>query len=134
MTTIAVASLIYAVYLGALVFIEIIRLHAAGALHFPFRFAWSMPDIDVYAISGMSWGFITWGLFRLQNWARMAAVLLMGTALAFEVTSLAMRGRFHRWLVVEMFVQLVVIWYFFRMSVLDQFLKSAKTASNTRSM
>jgi|HubBroStandDraft_6_1064221.scaffolds.fasta_scaffold1998874_1 uncharacterized membrane protein (DUF2068 family) len=124
-TTIATASLLFAVYQLALVFIEISRLHAAGLVNFPFRYALSMPGTYIPLVGSLVWSLIAWGLFRLQNWARMAAALLLGIGLAFEVTNLAMGGRFHWWMVVEMFVQLVVIWYFFRVSVLDRFLKPA---------
>lgn len=79
---------------------------------------------------GAIWGAIGWGLLRLRDWARLAAMVLIISGAGFLVARVALAAsHFHWWLVaggLEILVRLVIVWYLFRTPIAEQFSKPGK--------
>jgi hypothetical protein len=82
-------------------------------------------------LAGAVWALIGWGLLRLHNWARWAAMLLAAWGIAAVLAATAVGSGRHGWLLVcqglEIIARLAIVWYLFRMPMADRFTKSAKT-------
>lgn len=79
---------------------------------------------------GTIWGLIGWGLIRMHGWARLAAMLWIAPGMAFGVVTVITASRLHWWLLpvgLEILVGLVVVWYLFTASIIEQFSKTTKT-------
>jgi hypothetical protein len=57
---------------------------------------------------GVCYAFVGWGLFRLHNWARIAAMLVMGVSAAFMLPALASAAIGLRWSAILMGLQIVL--------------------------
>ena len=75
---------------------------------------------------GISWALIGWGLLRLQNWARWAAMLAAVWGIAGGLSYALVFSVHLGWSLLQIVVRVVVVWYLFRAPVADQFIKPAK--------
>ena len=90
-TAIAILFFLAALYLFAigavkLVSPEAISLTSAGQLMFGLELAGPYMAMLV----GSGWALVGWGLFRLHNWARWAAMLIMTIGIAWLVPKISM--------------------------------------------
>lgn len=64
---------------------------------------------------GAGWALIGWGLFRLRNWARWCAILLMVIGVAGSVPAVSAAARDLTWRFffygVQIMVRVVIAWY-----------------------
>jgi hypothetical protein len=81
-------------------------------------------------LMGTIWGLIGWGLTRMHGWARLAAMLWIAPGMAFGIVTVITASRFQWSLLpvgLEILAGLVVVWYFFTASTIEQFSKTIKT-------
>jgi hypothetical protein len=97
---------------------------------FPFFYAFEIANPYLTLLVGTFWIVIGWGLFKLQNWARVAAMVAIvagtGMVLSGLILASAHTGWSLLWGVLEVFVRLMVVGYLFSASVAERFLKPAK--------
>jgi hypothetical protein len=74
---------------------------------------------------------ISWGLFRLYNWARFIAMLLIFAGAGAELPFLVMAALHYRrvfvWGILEFLCLLIVVWYLFKATTADKFLKPIRS-------
>ncbi len=79
---------------------------------------------------GAAWALIGWGLLRLYDWARLAAMLVIISGVGVLVARFALNASRFRsslvWEGLEVFMRVAVVWYLFRTPVAEQFSKSAR--------
>src|SRR5207245_6834294 len=77
---------------------------------------------------GAAWALIGWGLLRLYDWARLAAMLVIISGVGVLVARFALNASRFRsslvWEGLEVFMRVAVVWYLFRTPVAEQFSKS----------
>src|ERR1700722_1039302 len=90
-TAIAILFFLAALYLFAIAAVklispEAISLTSAGQLMFGLELAGPYMAMLV----GSGWALVGWGLFRLHNWARWSAMLVMTIGIAWLVPQISM--------------------------------------------
>lgn len=94
---------------------------SAGA---PFMYGLELAGPYMALLIGAAWGLIAWGLFRLQNWARWAAIgmLALGVGWLVPKISAAEIGLPLLWFGLQIAVRVAAAWYLAQApAVLDAF-------------
>jgi hypothetical protein len=64
---------------------------------------------------GAGWALVSWGLYRLRNWARWCAILLMGIGIVGSVPAVSAAARDLTWRFFfygfQIMVRVVIAWY-----------------------
>ncbi len=115
-TVIAALFFLVAVYLAA---IGIIELVAPGTLSMTLGTGityWRELTAPQTALSvGAGWALVGWGLYRLRNWARWCAILLMVIGIAGSVPAVSAAARDLTWRFwfygVQIMLRVVITWY-----------------------
>ncbi len=82
-------------------------------------------------VAGAVWALVGWGLLRLHNWARWAAMLMAAWGIAVALPTVTMRLRWSLfWFGLQVFARLAVVVYLLQVSVLDRFSKSVETSQS----
>ncbi|HTR64141.1 MAG TPA: hypothetical protein VMH85_00115 [Terriglobales bacterium] len=88
--------------------------------------------MDVYGpfLMGGTWGVIGWGLFRLREWARQAAMIFIIVGAGLLVPYFVFANSLFQWSVLlaalEVVIRLTIVWYLFRGSLAQHFSKPAR--------
>ena len=133
-TILSLLSFAAAIYLFALAAILCI---APGALSLMagryFMYGLELAGPYMILLFGAGYGLIGWGLFRLQNWARWAAMLLMAVGVAALVPRISMAelGLPVFWYGFQIALRVAVGWYLAQApSVIDAFARPASRQSH----
>jgi hypothetical protein len=128
-TVIAILFFLAALYLFAIAAVklispEAISLTSAGQLMFGLELAGPYMAI----LFGTGWALVGWGLFRLHNWARWAAMLIMtiGSAWLVPKISTAELGLPLFWYGLQIALRGAVAWYLAQApTVIDTFARKS---------
>src|SRR5438270_2583972 len=75
---------------------------------------------------GLAWILVSWGLIRLQDWARWAAQILLGISVGLALPTMYLKNTPFRWQTMGVTAQLVLkalaVGYLFRANVMEAFL------------
>jgi hypothetical protein len=122
---ISAAFFLAAAYLWA---ISALMLIAPGSVSLmagaPLMFGLELAGPYMALLMGFGWSLISWGLFRLHNWARRAAMIVMavGIGLLVPKISAAQLGWPLLWYGLQIAVRAAVAWYLAQSrEVLDSF-------------
>lgn len=113
-TVVAILFLLAAVYLWT---IAVVMLIAPGAISLmsgaQFMYGLELAGPYMALLVGWGWALIGWGLFRLHNWARWAAMLVMTIGIAWLVPkiSTAELGWPLLWAGLQTMVRAALAWY-----------------------
>jgi hypothetical protein len=113
-TAISVLFLVAGVYLWA---IGAVMLLAPGAISLmsgaPLMYGLELAGPYMALLVGCGWALVAWGLFRLHNWARWAAMLVMTLGIAWLVPkiSAAEIGWPLLWYGLQIAVRAAAAWY-----------------------
>ena len=84
----------------------------------------------VTLIVGSAWMILGWGLFRLHDWARVAAMTLLFVGVGLELVRVALVSSRSPsiliWGIFDISLRLVIVWYLFRAPTAEKFLKPTK--------
>jgi len=128
-TAISVVFFLAAIYLWA---IGAIMLLAPGTVSLmsgaPLMYGLELAGPYMALLVGSGWALIAWGLFRLHNWARLAAVIVMiiGVGWLVPKISSAELGAGLFWDGLQIALRAAAAWYLAQSSaVIDSFKKTA---------
>jgi hypothetical protein len=115
-TVIATLFFLVAGYLAA---IGIIELVAPGTISMTLgagvTFGRELTGPQTALSVGAGWALVAWGLYRLRNWARWCAILLMVIGVAGSVPAVSAAARDLTWRFflygVQIMVRVVIAWY-----------------------
>ena len=128
-TAIAVVFFLIAAYLGG---IGVVVLVSPGTVSMTGPLLHGLELGGPYAalLVGAVWALIGLGLFRLHDWARLAAMLVIISGAGMLVARLALTvSHFHwslAWEGLEIFVRVAMVWSLFRTPIAEQFSKAAR--------
>ena len=118
-----IALAIYLAFEG--VWLLLVGLGILPLSKFPLRGYWRILSI----LLGAGFELLAWGLFRLWNWARVAAMFLIfvvvGARLPFLWLRMSQLNTAFFWQIAEILFDLLVVWYLFRSATADHFLRVA---------
>lgn len=124
-TAIAVIFLAAAIYLWT---IGVVKLIAPDAISLmsgsPFMYGLELAGPYMALLVGAGWALVGWGLLRLHNWARWAAmaVMVIGVAALVPRISMAQLGAPIFWYGLQIALRVAVGWYLAQApSVVDAF-------------
>lgn len=123
---------IYLCILGATLLISPGMFSLMAAKQFLFGLELAGPYMIL--LFGTGYAFIGWGLFRLRNWARLLAMIVVGVSIAPLVAkiSLAHLGPGLFWYGLQIAVRVAFAWYLAQApSVLDAFAAKTKPRIST---
>lgn len=128
-TAISVVFFLAAIYLWT---IGAIMLLAPGTVSMmsgaPLMYGLELAGPYMALLVGCGWALIGWGLFRLHNWARLAAVIVMIVGVGWLVPKIssAELGAPLFWDGLQIALRVAAAWYFAQSSaVIDSFKKAA---------
>jgi hypothetical protein len=111
-------------YLCSLASIHLLAPAAVPALpRAPLIYVLKFANPYVTLAVGAAWALVAWGLFRLRDWARLTAMVVLGTGAAWEL-SLLLFGHYSVRPVVsglEVALRLVAALYLLSPSIIDAF-------------
>jgi len=129
-TALAVLFALAAVYLSAIVAILVISPGAISLMSAKyFLYGLELAGPYMILLGGSVYGIVAWGLFRLQNWARWIAMLIVAFSLAPLVPKISMAelGVPVLWYGLQIAVRVAAAWYLAQApSVLDAFTAKLK--------
>lgn len=118
-TVIAGLFFLVAIFLVGLGFTEIVSpgsLYAARG--FGVTYGRELTGAQTAISVGAGWALVGWGLYRLHNWARWCAVVLMFLGIAGSVPAVSAASRTLGWRFVweglQLMLRVVVTWYLLR--------------------
>jgi hypothetical protein len=128
-TVIAAVSALAAAYLGTIAAIRLVAPEAVSlmaAKHFMYGFEVAGPFMML--LFGAGYALVGWGLFRLHNWARWVAMLVMVLGVASLVPGISMAELGVRlfWYGLQIALRVAVGWYLAQApAVIDAFAAKA---------
>lgn len=104
---------------GYLVVIGIIEFMAPGTLSMrlgaPVTYGRELRGAQAAVSVGAGWALVGWGLYRLRNWARWCAIILMVLGVAGSVPAVSAAARDLTWRFflagIQIMVRIVIVWY-----------------------
>jgi len=104
---------------GYLCVVGVIEFTAPGtispAMRAPFMYGRELAGPQSAILVGAGWAMVGWGLRRVQNWARWAAVVLMVLGIAAGVPAVSAASIDPGWRLVwyggQMMAKVVAVWY-----------------------
>jgi hypothetical protein len=85
------------------------------AMRAPFMYGRELAGPQSAILVGAGWAMVGWGLWRIQNWARWAAVVLMVLGIAAGVPAVSAASIDPGWRLVwyggQMMAKVVAVWY-----------------------
>jgi hypothetical protein len=117
--SVTVIAALFFLVAGYLVTIGIIELIAPGALSMMLgtgiTYGRELTGPQTALSVGAGWALVGWGLYRLRNWARWCAILLMVIGIAGSVPAVSAAARDLTWRFffygVQIMVRVVIAWY-----------------------
>jgi hypothetical protein len=116
--SVRVIAALFFLVAGYLVAIGIIELVAPGALSTlgtGVTYGRELTGPQAALSVGAGWGLVGWGLYRLRNWARWCAILLMVIGVAGSVPAVSAAARDLTWRFFlygfQIMVRVVIAWY-----------------------
>ena len=130
-TAIAVVFLLIAACLGGIGVVMLVSPEAVSMTRgAPLLHGLELGGPYAALLVGAAWALIGWGLLRLYDWARLAAMLVIISGVGVLVARFALNASRFRsslvWEGLEVFMRVAVVWYLFRTPVAEQFSKSAR--------
>ncbi len=115
-TAIAGAFFLVAGYLIAVGVIEFVAPGTISpSMRAPFMYGRELAGPQSAVLVGAGWAMVGWGLWRIQNWARWAAVVLMVLGIAEGIPAVSAASIDPGWRLVwyggQMMVKVVAAWY-----------------------
>jgi hypothetical protein len=130
-TAISVLLLLAAIYLWT---IGVVKLFAPGAISLmsgaPLMYGLELAGPYMSLLFGAGYALVAWGLFRLHNWARWAAMLVMvlGVASLVPRISMAELGVPILWYGLQIALRVAAAWYLAQApAVIDAFAAKSST-------
>jgi hypothetical protein len=117
--SVTVIAALFCLVAGYLVAIGIIGLVAPGTLSMMLgtgiTYGRELTGPQTALSVGAGWGLVGWGLYRLRNWARWCAILLMVIGIAGSVPAVSAAARDLTWRFWfyggQIMVRVVIAWY-----------------------
>ena len=117
--SVTVIAALFCLVAGYLVAIGIIGLVAPGTLSMMvgagITYGREVTGPQTALSVGAGWGLVGWGLYRLRNWARWCAILLMVIGIAGSVPAVSAAARDLTWRFWfyggQIMVRVVIAWY-----------------------
>jgi hypothetical protein len=117
--SVTVIAALFCLVAGYLVAIGIIGLVAPGTLSMMvgtgITYGRELTGPQTALSVGAGWGLVGWGLYRLRNWARWCAILLMVIGIAGSVPAVSAAARDLTWRFWfyggQIMVRVVIAWY-----------------------
>jgi hypothetical protein len=117
--SVTVIAALFFLVAGYLVAIGIIELVAPGALSMTLgagvTYGRELTGPQAALSVGAGWALVGWGLYRLRNWARWCAILLMVIGVAGSVPAVSAAARDLTWRFFlygfQIMVRVVIAWY-----------------------
>jgi hypothetical protein len=113
-TAISVVFFLAAIYLFAIGVVKLIAPEAISLMSgAQFMFGLELAGPYMALLIGSGWALVGWGLFRLHNWARWAAMLVMTLGIAWLVPKISMAelGGAVLWYGLQIALRAAVAWY-----------------------
>src|SRR5271168_1454584 len=118
-SSVTVISALFVLVAGYLITIGIIELAAPGTLTMTLgagvTYGRELTGAQTALSVGAGWALVGWGLYRLRNWARWCAVLLMVIGVAGSVPAVSAAARDLGWRFffygAQITVRIVIAWY-----------------------
>ncbi|MGA2376274.1 MAG: hypothetical protein ABSF72_12195 [Candidatus Sulfotelmatobacter sp.] len=115
-TVIAALFFLVAGYLAAIGIIELAAPGTlSGTLGTGVTYGRELTGPQTAISVGAGWALVGWGLYRLRNWARWCAILLMVIGIAGSVPAVSAAARNLTWLFwfygVQIMMRVVIAWY-----------------------
>lgn len=114
-TVIAGALFLVAGYLFAIGATELVAPDAISMRAMPFLYGRELAGAQSALLVGAGWGLVAWGLFKLRNWTRWSAVVLLviGVVAGVPAVSAAATGLNWRlaWYGGQMMARVAAIWF-----------------------
>jgi hypothetical protein len=114
-TVIAALFLLVAAYLAAIGIIEFVVPGSSMALGAGITYGRELSGPQTALSVGAGWALVGWGLYRLRNWARWCAILLMVIGIAGSVPAVSAAARDLTWRFWfyggQIMVRVVIAWY-----------------------
>src|SRR5271155_4215594 len=118
-SSVTVISALFVLVAGYLITIGIIELVAPGTLSMTLgsgvTYGRELTGPQTALSVGAGWGLIGWGLYRLHNWARWCAILIMVIGVAGSVPAVSAAARDLTWRFffygAQIMVRVVIAWY-----------------------
>ncbi|MGA8212849.1 MAG: hypothetical protein WB799_04605 [Candidatus Sulfotelmatobacter sp.] len=117
--SVAVIATLFFLVAGYLATIGIIELVVPGTLSMTLgagvTYGRELTGPQTAISVGAGWALVGWGLFRLRNWARWCAILIMVIGIAGSVPAVSAAARDLTWRFllygVQIMVRVVIAWY-----------------------
>jgi hypothetical protein len=117
--SVTVIAALFFLVAGYLVTIGLIELVAPGTLSMTLgagvTYGRELNGPQTALSVGAGWALVGWGLYRLRNWARWCAILLMVIGVAGSVPAVSAAARDLTWRFffygVQIMVRIVIAWY-----------------------
>jgi hypothetical protein len=117
--SVTVIAVLFSLVAGYLATIGIIELVAPGTLSMTLgagvTYGRELTGPQTAISVGAGWALVGWGLFRLRNWARWCAILIMVIGIAGSVPAVSAAARDLTWRFllygVQIMVRVVIAWY-----------------------
>ncbi len=117
--SVTVSAALFFLVAGYLVTIGIIELVAPGTAFMTLgtgvTYGRELTGPQAALSVGAGWSFVGWGLYRLRNWARWCAILLMVIGVAGSVPAVSAAARDLTWRFFfygfQIIVRVVIAWY-----------------------
>jgi len=120
------------IYLCSITAISLVEPRAIRALTAaPFVLGLRQVSPYVMLLIGTFWAVVAWGLFRLRDWARFTATLLLATGIAGALAMILLGSARSGWQVVALCLQIALraaaVIYLLTPSVIDSFRIRSRT-------
>jgi hypothetical protein len=131
-TLIGCWCLLAGVYLCSIALVQILTPQAIPSLrHLPVVYALKLVS-PYYALAiGGIWAGLAWGLFKLHDWARWAAQIVLAIGIAFALPMMYFNHIHFGWRtlaeIADMILRVLAVGYLFAPKVMDAFLDKRNT-------
>jgi hypothetical protein len=116
-TVIAALFFLVAAYLAAIGIIEFVVPGSSMALGAGITYGRELSGPQTALSVGAGWALVGWGLYRLRNWARWCAIVIMVIGIAGSVPAVSAAARDLTWRFwfygAQIMVRVVIAWYMF---------------------
>ena len=116
-TVIAALFFLVGGYLAAIGIIEFVVPGSSMALGAGITYGRELSGPQTALSVGAGWALVGWGLYRLRNWARWCAILIMVIGIAGSVPAVSAAARDLTWRFwfygAQIMVRVVIAWYMF---------------------